>query len=110
MPYDYGMAGPVGAYEVKRITRSVAKSLHLLEEQLGVSDDDPLAIVNAELAKLLPPQERQNLVAERFEGNVLLLTLTRRADRFRYNRFLLPKLRAALRPHFGAITCRFLDR
>ncbi len=110
LPYDHGMAGPVGAYEIGRITRSVSKSLHLLEEKLAKTTDDTLSQVNSALAQLLPPQDVHKLVAERFEGNVLLLSLANRADRFRFSRFLLPKLQAALKPKLGAITCRLIDR
>ncbi len=110
MPYDYGMAGPAGAYEIQRITRAVSTSLRLLEKQLAEAEQDPLDVVNDALDRLLPSAARKHLVAERFEGKVLILSLLNRADRFTFSRTLLPKLKATLKPQLGIISCRLIDR
>ncbi len=110
MPHDYGMAGPVGAYEVKRIARSVSTSLRLLEKQLLDAEQDPIDLANDALDRLLPMDSRHKVIAERFEGKVLILSLANRADRFLMNRTLLPKLKTALKPKLGAISCRLIDR
>ncbi len=108
LPRDRGMAGPVGAYEVPPLAKSVPAGLEALAGHLRGAD--PLEAVNAALDALLPPGERHRLAAESCVGGLLTLSLARREDRFAYGRFLVPKLRAALTPELGNLTIRLIDR
>ena len=108
LPRDRGMAGPIGAYEILPLANSVPKGLEALAEHLR--GEDPLDIVNTALDALLPPAERHRLAVESFANGLLILSLARREDRFTYNRFIVPKLRAALTPTLGRLTIRLIDR
>ena len=100
LPRDYGMAGAFGAYEVRRLARTIPESLRRLTEALA-DDDDPVAAANDALDRLLPSEARRHVNAETFSDGVLTLSLARRADRFNYSRSPVPKLQAILRPTFG---------
>ncbi len=108
LPCDYGMAGAVGAYEVKPLAPWFDKALENLQARLP--DEDPLAEVNAALDRLLAPGDRHRVVAEALRGQVVELSVLRRADTFTYGRSLVPKLRAALAPTLGHVTVVFTLR
>ncbi len=108
LPRDYGMAGAVGAYEVPSIERTVKESLDAL--LASFTEDDPLAEVNAALDQLLPAADRIRVVAEAVKGSIVTLSLLHRADKFLYNRTLIPQLKKLLLPTLGPITIRIMDR
>lgn len=101
LPRDYGMAGRVGAYEVRRLARALPETLRHLE---AIPENFPLATVEAALDRLLPPLERENVRAESLVRGRLTLLLAHRADRFLYSRTLVPRLRTALEPALGRLS------
>ncbi len=109
LPYDYGMRGRTGAYEVKSLAKAAAQSLEQLEEHLAQSSD-PLLLASRALDQLLPPAERYKLTAEDFSHNILTLSLASRGDRFRMSRSIVPKLKTALKPTLGFVTIRLIER
>lgn len=100
LPRDYGMAGAVGAYEVRRLARALPETLRLLE---AIPDASPQAAVEAALDRLLPPVERARVAVESLTQGRLTLALARRSDSFTYMRTLVPRLRAALEPTLGRL-------
>ncbi|MBQ9694240.1 MAG: hypothetical protein IJV69_05730 [Kiritimatiellae bacterium] len=109
LPRDYGMAGRVGAYEVKPLTQFVDSALQTVEAWSATCGDG-LAEVSAILDRLMRPEERHRLAVEQVVGNTIILSLARKQDRFYYNRAVVPKLTAALRSKFGAMRVQLVDR
>ena len=108
LPRDYGMAGRVGAYEVRPLSDFIAAGMRHLEKAIGSTD--PLNLVNQQLDTLLPPANRHRLAAESFSNGQLVLSLAHRSDRFAFSRSLVPKLRRALEPELGFIRVILVDR
>lgn len=108
LPRDYGMAGKVGAYEVPSLKASIEKGLRALAEQL--TEVHPEEEVERALDVLLSPTERSHVTVTSVNGSVVTLSLKRRADRFIYQRTLLPRLKTMLQPVLGSITIRMMDR
>lgn len=100
LPRDYGMAGRVGAYEVRRLARALPEALRLLE---AIPDASPLTAVEAALNRLLSPEERARVTVESLTQGKLTLVCARRSDRFTYSRTLVPRLCAALEPALGRL-------
>ena len=109
LPRDYGMAGAVGAYEVKSLTQFVSQAVEGLEAsaEIGNSVEHEVA---AHLDRLMAPAERHKLAVEHVSGNVVTLSMANKRDRFLYNRVLVPKLVAALRPTFGVVRIQLTER
>lgn len=109
LPRDPGMAGDVGAYEVKALARFLGQSLDALTDKLG-GPNGAEAVVSAALDRLMPPAERHGLAVESVASGVIILSLARKSDRFRYARTLIPTLKAAVQPHLGAVRIQLTDR
>ena len=109
LPRDYGMAGAVGAYEVKRLTQFIGSALKDFE-QLPEAGDGLAAEAVALLDRLMPPAERHQLALERVTGNTLVLSMSKKGMRYYFNRGVVPKLTAALRPMFGPVRVQLVDR
>ncbi len=108
LPYDHGMQGRTGSYEVKRFAKTVAQSLEQLEESF-VQSFDPLLLASRALDKLLPATDRHKLTAKHFSHNILTLSLASRGDRFQMSRTIVPKLKTALKPSLGYVTIRLIE-
>jgi hypothetical protein len=108
LPRDYGMAGATGAYEVPPLASFVQAGLHALVDQLPTAD--PLEEINTLLDRLLPTRERSRIVVESFANKVVTLGLRHRADRFLFQRTLVPRLQSELFEMHGRITVHFTDR
>lgn len=109
LPRDLGMAGAVGAYEVKPLTQFVPSAMKALEALPEVGEE--LATeATALLDRLMSPAERHQLAVERVVGNQLVLSMSKKGMRYYFNRGVVPKLTAALRPMFGAVRVQLVDR
>ena len=109
LPRDYGMAGEVGAYEVKPLAQVVAQTLNEFTEAFRLHSDAE-RVVCAALDELLSGDERHRVAVERVTEGLVTLSLARKHDRFLYARTLLPKLKAALMPQLGVVRIQLMDR
>lgn len=109
LPRDYGMAGAVGAYEVRALSGALSRTLKALEQQMGSGESAEELVIRA-LDQLMPAAERHRLAVESVASGVITLSLARKGDRFLYNRTIVPKLKTALAPHLGAVRIQLTDR
>ena len=109
LPRDYGMAGEVGAYEIRELSGALRHSMSELESLLQAADSAEAMVVEA-LDRLMPVANRHLLAVEAVEDGVITLSLARKGDRFLFNRTIVPKLKTALMPKLGAVRIQLTDR
>jgi hypothetical protein len=109
LPRDYGMAGAVGAYEVRELSGALERSMGELESLLHAADSAETLVVEA-LDRLMPAANRHLLAVEAVEDGVITLSMARKSDRFLFNRTIVPKLKTALAPKLGAVRIQLTDR
>ena len=109
LPRDYGMAGDVGAYEIRELSGALRHSMGELESLLLAAESAETMVVEA-LDRLMPTANRHLLAVEAVEDGVITLSLARKSDRFLFNRTIVPKLKTALAPKLGAVRIQLTDR
>ena len=101
LPRDYGMRGPVGAAEAEPLGRSCAQALAALDERFTVTPEK--AALLEEVRRLVSPEQLDRLRFTSVSRTRVVLSVETAGERFSLARFLVPKLRAALRKRWGEV-------
>jgi hypothetical protein len=94
---------------VKSLTQFISQAVDGLEASAGIGNGVEHEVATI-LDRLMAPAERHKLAVEHVSGNVVTLSMANKRDRFLYNRILVPKLVAALRPNFGVVRIQLTER